>query len=164
MTKTQMSTEAARLLNEHKANKALTTAMTELFEQYMATAKGTAEKREKVITVDNNEYVWCNRHEVYEPSTNFNKESDRKGGQKFQDSCRLATKHWSQLGKEVKVLQDKLDKALDEENYEVAGTTNKELKEAKEVRSGRYNHEANTLQYPDIEDYIYDYSLFIQDK
>ena len=156
MTKAQMNAKATELLSAHKANKALTKAMTALFDEYMKTAKGTAEKREKLITVDGNEYQWCNRHEVYEPLVNFAE------GKKGNGSCKLAAVAWNNLSRQVREIEGKLSKALDDEDFEAAAAVNKELKSLKDIRAGRYDFDANALQFPDIEDYDYDYNHFIQ--
>ncbi len=148
-----MSKAANALLVEHKANKALTAALTELFEQYSATVKSDTIQREKHIKVDGKDYTWCNRHEIYEPSTNF------KDDKKSTVACKLASTHWFYLGKEIKALEDKLmrDAMAGENVSEIA----KQIVEMKEIRGGRYDFEANKLQHPDIEDYIYDEEMFI---
>lgn len=161
MTKIQMKNEALSLMAANKANVKLTKALTELFEAFVATSNRDTVKREKVIMVDKVEFVWCNRHEVYEPSTNFKTESDRKGGTKFQDACILATKHWGELGKGVKTLTDELmiKATAGEDVQEVA----LKLNEAKATRGGRYSFEANALQYPDLENFIYDEAKFVKE-
>lgn len=143
MTKVEMKNTAMGILGEHKAPKALTAALTELFEQYASNSKMDTVKRPKHIKVDGVDYTWCNRHEVYELSTNHKNPRD----------CVVANKHWSYLGKAVTKLNDELFAAA------MAGEDTKELalqlKEAKELRAGRYNLEANELQYADIEGYTY---------
>ena len=145
MTKLQMKNEALNILDNNKASKALKAALTDLFEQYASTAKGETVKRPQHIEIDGVHYRWCNRHTVYEVATNFKKNPR---------DCMVAYKHWTNLGGEVKQLTDKLmSKALEgEDTQEIAV----ELKEAKEIRGGRYSREANILQYADIEDYDYD--------
>ena len=163
MTKVQMNAAAQALLVEHSANKELTAAMTELFEQYMATAKGGTEKREKVIMHEGEEYVWCNRHEVYEPAINFLKESDRKGGQKYRNCCTLGEAYVKYLTTVINDMAGKLTTAIDNEDYAAAKELNTEIKETKERRAGRYNFDDNALQFPDVKNYLYDASLFIKD-
>lgn len=144
MTKTQMKNAALELMEAHGANKKLSAALTALFDEYAKTSKKETVKRETEITVDGNEYRWCNRHEVYEPITNFS-------GKK--PDCKLATLVWSEHGKKVKQLNDKLmDMAMNGEDVQEIAA---ELKAAKEIRSGRYNFEDDAAQYPEIEDFIY---------
>lgn len=153
MTKIQMKNEALRLAAEFKAKPQFVEALTELLEQYASNAKLDTVKREKNIVVDGREYTWCNRHEVYEPSTNFKNDK--------ADCCVLADKAWKQLSKEVRQLEESLTaKAI--EGADVQGLA-LQLKELRELRGGRYNFEGNALQYPDIEGYIYDESKFIKE-
>jgi hypothetical protein len=140
-----MKNQAMELLTAHKANKKLSEALTALFDEYAKTSKKETVQRETEITVDGNEYRWCNRHEVYEPITNFN---DKK------PDCKLAHLKWAEMGKEVKRLNDKLmAMALEGEDVQEIAS---EFKLAKELRAGRYNFEDDALQYPEIEDFIYD--------
>jgi len=156
MTKVQMKNEALSLIAKHKASAKLTAALTELFEEFVQTANRDTVKREQDIVVDGNEYRWCNRHEVYEPITNF------KDTKKTTVACKLAAHHWFQLGKEIKTLNDSLmAKAMEGEDVQEEAV---KLKELKEIRGGRYSFEANALQYPDMEDYIYDESKFIKEE
>jgi len=151
MTKTQMKSAATELLNTHKANKALKAALTELFEQYASTNKGDTVKRVQHIEVDGVHYRWCNRHLVYEVATNFKKNPR---------DCMVAYKHWSELGKQVKTLNDTLmAKALEGEDVQELAA---ELKELKEIRGGRYSLEGTRLQYNDIEDYNYDMPVYAE--
>lgn len=156
MTKVQLREAGIALLTEHKANKGLTTAITELLEEFAKTANKDTVKRDVDIVVDGNEYRWCNRHEVYEPITNF------KDTKKTTVACILASTAWFNLGKEIKTLTDELmDRATKGENVAELATT---LNEHKEVRGGRYDFEANALQFPEIEGYIYDQEKFIADE
>ena len=155
MTKATMKNEALALLTTHKANKKLTEALTELFEQYAKNGKLDSVKREKLINVKGINYQWCNRHEVYEPLENFKNDKSPE--------CKLATKYWTFLGTKVKDIQGKLDKAIDDEKYDTIKDIKKELDEAKALRGGRYDFEANHLQFPDIADYFYSQDNFITD-
>ena len=156
MTKAQLREQGIALLAEHKAPKALKEKITELLEEFAKTANKDTVKREVDIVVDGNEYRWCNRHEVYEPITNF------KDTKKTTVACKLASHHWFQLGKEIKTLNDELmAKAIEGKDVSELAT---KLNEMKEIRGGRYDFEANATQYPDIQDYIYDDDKFIQDE
>ena len=156
MTKVQLKNEVLNTLVAKKANKALTEAITELLELYTKTSNKDTVKRAKVIEVDGITYVWCNRHEFYEPETNFKTQKSAE--------CKLGTKHWSNLTKQVHELEGKLTTALDQEDYEAAGTINRDLKALKETRGGRYSFEANKLQYPELEGYDYEVEHFITEE
>jgi len=153
MTKTQLKTEALNLLNEHKANKKLVEAITTLMASYTA-SKSNKVIREKMITIDDEQFVWCNRHEVYEPIINFSK------GEK-SDCCILAHTVWNDLGKQVTKLSDDLTtKAIEGEDVQEIAA---ELKSKKELRGGKYNFIDDKVKFPEIENYIYDDKLFHQD-
>jgi len=144
MTKTQMNTAAQALLVEHKASKKLSEAVIALLQEYAESSNKSVDKRERDITIDGVEYHWCNRHEIYEVATNFKKPHD----------CTLSVVHWNFLGKAVAELTAKLMK--DAEDGKDVSTTAKSLREAKELRAGRYDVEANMLQHAEVKDYAYD--------
>ena len=154
MTKVQMKNEVLAALTEFKANKGLTKAVVELLEEYASKATKGAEKRDKIITIDGDEFVWCNRHEVYEPSYNFKNNK--------ADCCRLGHLVWAAYGKHIKEAQDHLDALLEADNYDVVEikASSHNVKELKELRGGRYNFEDNVLQFPEIEGYNYDKLIF----
>jgi len=150
MTKIQMKNEALALLTEHKANKKFTESMTALLEAYTASAKKDTFIREKLITMNGVELQWCNRHEVYEVTRNFKNDKSPE--------CKLAAKHWGELGKQVKALNDKLmAKALEGEDIQEIAV---ELKELREIRAGRFDMAGNVLQYADVAGYDYDAIAF----
>ena len=152
MTKVQLKNEVLKALEEHKANKKLSEALTALLDEYTKT-KSTKEKIEKVITIGDTKYIYCNRHEVYEPADNFASEK--------APECKLAKAYWSDLTKEVHKLETELQKALDEEDFEAAAKLNKELKELKALRGARFNWEENAKAYQDVEGYDYDNSKYL---
>ena len=155
MTKNQLKTAGIELLLAHKANAKLTSAITELLEEFAKTSNKDTVKREVDIEVNGINYRWCNRHEVYEPATNF------KDMKPTTVACKLAATFWFNLGKEIKTMNDELmDKAIKGEDVSELAV---KLNEAKEFRGGRYNFEANALQFPDIENFIYDESHFIKE-
>lgn len=157
MTKIQLKNAVFAELETNKANAKLTAAITAIMEEYTLRANGDTVKREKTIEKDGNMYVWCNRHEVYEPQTNFKRAKTPSG---FADECTLALLVHRELSKEIKTLNDSLmAKAIEGEDIQEIAV---ELKEKKEIRAGRYSWEANDLQYPDIEGYISDITKFIQ--
>jgi len=156
MTKNQIKVEALSLAVTHKANKALTKALTELFEEYAKTGKLDSVKREKLITINKVNYQWCNRHEVYELTTNFKNEKSPE--------CKLATKYWSYLGTKVKDIQTKLDATIEAEKYDEIKAIKHELDDAKALRGGRYDFDANSLQFAEIADYSYDKELLMSDE
>ena len=147
MTKVQMKAQALELMTSHKANKKLTEAMTALFEEYAKNSKLDSVKREKLIDIKGTTYQWCNRHEIYEPLENFKNDKSPE--------CKLATKYWTYLGAKVKTIQEKLDKAIEDEKYDTIKDIKHELDQAKALRGGRYDREGNELQFPDIENYLY---------
>ena len=153
MTKVQMKNEVLAALSSHKANKGLTTAITELLEQYASKASKGAEKRAKLITVDGVDYIWCNRHEMYEVSNNFKTEKS--------DCCKLGHVVWVYYGRLVKEAQEELDILLAADDMDVVAikAANNELKSIKELRGGRYNFDENELQFPEVEMYNYDRDL-----
>jgi len=153
---------ATLLMAEHKASKKLSTAVLALLEEYSKTSKKDTVQREKNITLDGTEYRWCNRHEVYEPTTNF----------KQKDACKLAVKAWAAFGARLKKLQASLEVEhdmeilTDQEKLDVLSSDDllkKEIKELKEVRGGRYDFEGNQLQFPEIPGYNYDAGSFLTD-
>ena len=152
MTKKQLKTEVIKALEANKASKKLSEAVIALLEEYTKT-KSAKEKIEKTITIDGQKYIYCNRHEVYEPAENFS--SDKA------PECKLAKAYWSDLSKQIHKLEDSLAKALDEENFEEAAKLNKELKELKALRGARYNWEDNAKAYPEIDDYDYDSTHYL---
>jgi len=150
MTKVQLRNEALELLVTHKASKKLSDAVTELLEQFVKTSRKDTVKRDKVITIDNIEYAYCNRHEVYEVITNFKKEKNDR----ISDECLLAITVHRDLTKQLKVLNDELmTKAI---NGEDVSELAKDIKNLKEIRGGRYDYEANSLQFAEVKDYNYD--------
>jgi len=155
MTKIQMKNAALSLAAEHKANKKLTAALTELFDTYTKTGKLDSVKREKLITKDGRDYQWCNRHEQYEPLENFKNDK--------APECKLATTYWKYLGKQVTEAQEALDKLIDDEKYDEIKPAKLYLEAARATRGGRYDFEANALQFADIENYYYSTENFIQD-
>ena len=153
MTKVQLRNEVLNTLVAHKANKNLAEAITELMNSYTATK--VKEQRPKVIEVEDTKYIWCNRHEIYEPAGNFKNEKSAE--------CKVASKRWSDLTKEVHKIEAQLQEALDNEDYELAGETNKTLKAAKEARGGKFSYENDMLEYPEIEGYDYEAEHFIKE-
>ena len=155
MTKNQMKNEVLAALTEHKANKKLTEALIELLEEYASKASKGSDKREKVITIDGSEYVWCNRHEIYEPSYNFKSLK--------ADCCKLGHVVWANYGKQIKEAQEHLDALLAAEEFDIDGIreTNDTLTTLKEVRGGRYNFADNALQFAEVESYNYDTKLHL---
>jgi len=163
MSQAKMIAEATEILLSHKANKKLSAAVLELLESYSKTAKLDSKKRDKNITIDGTDYRWCNRHEVYEPTTNF----------KQKDACKLAVKVWAAYGTEINKIKAKLDAERD-----IGGLTDaelatmlreddvlkKEIRERKEIRGGRYDFEAGQLQYPEIAEYNYDKTIMYNDQ
>jgi len=156
MNKNTMIATATQLMLDNKASKKLTAAVLLLLEDYSKTSNNDTVKHEKNITLDGIDYRWCNRHAVYEPTTNF----------KQKDSCKLAVKVWSEFGSRIKKLQTRLDVELDMEELDTKEikSLNIEIKELKEVRGGRYDFESNLLQFPGIKDYIYDTEKFIKSE
>ena len=153
MTKIQIKNEVIAALESHKANAKLTKTIVELLEEYAARGSKGAEKRDKVIEADGSTYVWCNRHEVYEPSYNF--KTDKS------DCCKLAHIVWNNFGTRVKEAQEELDIQLDKEDMDIIAVKEAQvtLKDLKAQRGGRYNFEDNQAQFPDVESYNYDNSL-----
>ncbi len=156
MTKVQIKNAALELATTHKANKALTAALTELFELYTKTGKMDTVKRDKLITIKGQEYQWCNRHEIYEPLENFKNDKSPE--------CKLATKYWNFLGSKVKDIQVKLDATIEAEKFDEIKDIKHELDEAKAIRAGRFVREANALQFADIENYLYSEENCLTDK
>ena len=148
MTKVQMKNTAIELMAANKANKALTEAITELMETYVASANRDTVKREREIEIDGTTYRWCVRHEAYEPTTNFRTDKD--------NYCRLAVKVWSHLGKLVNEASDTREAAIETQNYDALPALTEALNKAKEIRGGRYNYEDNKTQFPEVADYQYD--------
>jgi len=146
---------ATLLMTEHKASKKLSTAVLALLEEYSKTSKKDTTIREKNIVVDGIDYRWCNRHEVYEPTTNF----------KQKDACKLAVKAWAAFGARLKKLQTSLEVELELESPSIDDikSLGKEIKELKETRGGRYDFEGSQLQFPDISGYNYDSASFLSD-
>jgi len=153
MTKVQIKNAVLSALTDHKAKAALTEQITELLELYASKATKGAEKRDKVIDVEGVEYVWCNRHEVYEVSTNFKTNK--------ADCCLLAHKVWVNYGTQIKTAQDALDAVIAAEDYEAIKPANIVLQDLKELRGGRYNFEDNKLQFAELENFDYDVSNHI---
>ncbi len=156
MTKVQIKNAALELVVSHKANKALTAALTELFELYTTTGKMDSVKRDKLITIKGQDYQWCNRHEIYEPLENFKTDKSPE--------CKLATKYWSYLGTKVKDIQAKFDAAIEAEKLNELKGIKHELDEAKAIRGGRFDRAANALQFADIENYFYAIDNCLNDK
>jgi len=154
MSQNTMITQATQILAYNKASKKLSAAVLELLETYSKTSKVDSIIRDKNITVDGTEYRWCNRHEIYEPTTNF----------KQKDSCKLAVKVWSDYGSRIKKVQVRLDVELDMDDLDVVEikSLNVELKTLKENRGGRYEFEGNQTQFPEIPEYNYDTTSFIE--
>ena len=150
-----MIAQATQLLSDNNATKKLTTAVLELLETYGKTSNRDTKQRDKNITLDGVDYRWCNRHEIYEPTTNF----------KQKDSCRLAVKLWSHYGTELKKLTNRLDVEIDMDELDtvVIKGLNEDIKTLKENRGGRYDFESNQLQFPDVTEYNYDNSMFYTD-
>lgn len=156
MTKNQMKLAALEIMKANKANKALTAELTELFEEFAKTSNNDTVKRPKIIEVDGVEYAWCNRHEVYEPATNFKRNNKQKDGTMgYATECNLAAAAWRDLSKLLNEAKEHLQVAIDDENYQVLPELNKKVKELTAQRGGRYSYEANALKYPDCEGYIY---------
>ncbi len=155
MTKIQMKNAALSLATEHKANKKLTAALTELFDLYTKTGKLDSVKREKLITHNGSDYQWCNRHEQYEPLENFKNDK--------APECKLATKYWNYLGSKVKEAQDHLDKLIDDEKYDEIKPAKLAAETTKATRGGRYDFDANALQFTDLPNYYYAKDNFVQD-
>ena len=148
MTKKQLSNALVELAAGYKVPKEFIEKMNKTLDEFNSRANRDAEKREKFITVDGKDYQWCLRHQVYEPVTNF------KPNSKYSD-CKLAMKSWAAKGKVVAKLQKELleKAAAGEDVQEVA----QNLKEAKELRAGRYNQEDDWNQFQSDEslsDYI----------
>ena len=160
MTKVQLKESILSTLTDNNASKKLSAAVIELLEQYTATKSATP-KREKVITVDGAEFAYCTKHNVYEPVTNFGMESDRKGGKRYNDGCRLANLVWKNHTKEINQGKKELSNALDAEDYESAAKLNKEIKSLELQRGGRYAYEQDMLNHVGIEDYNYNDEDFI---
>lgn len=154
MTKLQMTAAVESVLAQHKAKPALTEAMMELLEEYASSNKGATNKITQDVTIDGVEYRWCNRHEIYEPIVNF------ANNKKTTVCCKLGAKHWAELGKEIKALNDDLmAKALEGEDVSQLA---KELNEKKEIRGGRYSWEGTAMMYPEVADYIYGEENYIK--
>ena len=156
MSQAKMIAEATEILLSHKASKKLSAAVLELLETYSKTAKLDSKKRDKNIIINGTDYRWCNRHELYEPTSNF----------KQADACKLAVKVWSAHGAEIKKFQARLDSELDMEDLDIVEikTLNTQLKERKEIRGGRYDFEGSQLQFPDIAEYNYDTGAMYNDQ
>jgi len=149
MTKTQLKSTALELLVAHKANKQLTAAISALMEEY--SSKKSADKIEKFLTIDGQNYVWCNRHEIYEIETNFK----NNGTDKSTVACELAAAYWLQLSKDVREHEKLLSEALDAEDYAVAKELNAKLKDLKATRSGKYDFTKNAQLHPEVKGYDY---------
>jgi len=106
MTKAQLITEVQNTLVAHKANKKLTEAIEELLRQYAPTKKSGG-GRDKVIEIDGQTFVWCTRHEQYEPAEIF-----RTKGDKYDPTCLFAAKRWGQYTKEINKAQKALTEAV----------------------------------------------------
>lgn len=156
MTKVQLKAQALSILADNKANKKLVEAVTALMEEFVATSKKDTVKREKVIERDGETYVWCNRHECYEPSTNFKTEKSAE--------CLLATKKWQALGKMVNEAEQAREAAIEAQEYDKLPDLTNALNDAKNRRAGRYNHEDDTLQFNDIAGYDYNSENYIFDE
>ena len=154
MAQNTMIAQATQILDENKASKKLSAAVLALLEEYSKTSNRDTKQRDKNIEVDGIEYRWCNRHEIYEPTTNF----------KQKDACKLAVKLWSHYGSEIKKLQTRIDVELDMDELDTneIKSLNTQIKAMKENRGGRYDFEANQLQFPDVAEYNYDISSFIE--
>ncbi len=148
-----MIAQATQILSDNKANKKLTAAVLELLENYSKTSNRDTKQRDKNIEIDGIAYRWCNRHEIYEPTTNF----------KQKDACKLAVKVWTEYGSRIKKAQARLDVELDMDKLDTdeIKTINNEIKTLKEIRGGRYEFEGNQLQFPEIPEYNYDHASFI---
>ncbi len=167
MTKVQMKNEALNLLVANKANQKLTAALTELFEAFVKTSNKDTVQRDKIIMANGIEMVWCNRHEVYEPSTNFKMNNKAKDGTMgYAPECNLAATAWRALSAQLNEAKEALQAAIDGENYEALPQLNITAKDLTAQRGGRYSYEANALQFPEIEGYTYNENdLFItEDK
>ena len=151
MTKAQLRIAGLAILDNHKVAKGLKDELISLLDEYVNAGK--APKREKNITVKEKDYRWCNRHELYEPVDNFNQ----------KDSCKLAVKVWSELGKDIKKLEDNLNQLIEDEKYDLLKDAKKSIDELKKIRGGKYNWVDDSTKYPDIEDYDYKSDDFIRD-
>ncbi len=153
MTKNQLKVAVLNTAVSHKAGKKFLSELTVLMEEFAQNANRDTVKRDKVLTIDGETYIWCNRHEVYEPKMNFKTETSPE--------CKLGHKHWTNLSKQVKDLTDQLmAKAVAGEDVKDIA---KELEDTKAIRGGRFDFDANALQYPDLENYDYDSDNFVKE-
>ncbi len=151
-----MKNEALNLMKANKAKPELTAALTELFEAFMKTSNKDTVQRDKIIMVNGSEMVWCNRHEVYEPSTNFKMNNKAKDGTMgYAPECNLAATAWRALSAQLNEAKEKLQAAIDDANYEALPELNTIAKDLTAQRGGRYSYEANALQFPELEGYTY---------
>lgn len=155
MTKVQLKNTAIELMLDNKASKKLTEAVTELLEAYTTSAKIDTVKRAKNIELNGETYTWCNRHEVYEVSTNFKKDTDA--------ACKLANKKWQYIGHMVNAADKALEEALEAQNYDDMPDLHKAAKDAKAIRAGRYTFADDALQFADIEGFNYEEDDIIQE-
>ena len=154
MAQNNMIAQATQILSDHKANKKLSIAVLALLEEFSKKSKLDTTIRNKNITLDGNDYRWCNRHEVYEPVSNF----------KEKDSCKLAVSSYRFQTKNIKTLSAAKDKMIEEGEMENVQAKHTEIKLLMETRGARYDFEANKLQFPEIADYIYDQDKFLTDE
>ena len=147
MTKPQLRDTVLSTLSEHNADKELTDAIAKLLQEYTAT-KTT--RKEKFITIDDNQYQWCVRHQKYEPLQNFKSEKER--------DCMIAYKRWTDLGKIVKEKEKAFLEATKGDDIDLIHQARKELADAKTARAARYNIEDDYQEYSkDYPDYSIQY-------
>ncbi len=147
MTKIQLQEALLSGLKATGATKKQMVFVTETMTEYMLTANIDTTKRALDIEKDGVAYRWCNRHEVYEQQLNF------ANTKKTTVACKLAAYAWAQMGKKIKALNEELMiKATQGEDVSVLAI---ELNSQKEIRGGRYDIDANILQYPSVKGYDY---------
>lgn len=154
MTKTQFANSIIAEATKLNASPELLEALTTLTNEYKTSGKKDAEPtREKFITIDDIEYQWCTRHEVYEIKSNF-----KPNGH----DCILATAEWTNYSKDIKKLNaDLMNAAL-----EGKGTKNiaNDIKTATEARAARYDIDTSIEKFPNLENYNYDAKIYLESE
>ena len=143
MTKLQLTNAVQAALINHNANAELTESINDILSKFKSNSK-----RDKVITVDGQTYVWCNRHERYEVSENFKTEKNPE--------CILATKRWADYGKQIKIAKDNIASAIDAERYDELKSLKKIVDDLTATRAGRFDFDQDRIDFPEIEGYNYD--------
>ncbi len=136
MTKLQMNALLVQMDQVETKNKTeqkkLDTIMTALRADI---AKGkTTDGPDKFISFDGTDYQWCNRHEVYEPLTNFKPN---------QPACKLAVRVWGQLTKQVNTAKTELQALIDAGDFDKLPAANEAMKKIDAIRGGKFDIEAD---------------------